>query len=265
MRKKYWKYVAFIGSVLILSGAVCVGVLAATGLFQSVSNTFHPAEIEIAVIEDGNTTETETFEKTLEWTLSGDSYTANKKVTVKNRSPSEDGNYADAYLRVTLIPRWSQTLSIQGTSVETDVTNVMELKDFGTLKEITISENKFQMGDVVFYLNADWSESWFFNEQDGYFYYRYIVPPGEETKPLLDHVEIAKDAFDKIDDGVQLKIDVLADGIQTVGGAVEYRWSSVEPTTTEISNKTVNCLKEKATTTTTTATTTTETGGNEDG
>jgi hypothetical protein len=108
-----------------------------------------------------------------------------------------------------------------------DVTNTEGILSIGDMTDISITNNAFTMGDVTFTLDEKWSDSWFFNETDGYFYCKNIVKVGATTQPLLSSVSIGKTTLSKINTenpGVSLEVDVLSDSIQTKGGAVAARW-----------------------------------------
>jgi uncharacterized protein YxeA len=186
---------------------------------KSRENQFYPAEISNAVDEndDGNTSATE--EKNLTWQASGSTYTAQKEVKILNVD-ADDENNTDAYIRVTMIPRWVQT--IDGTEV--DITTIDLYTQSGELTDINIEDNTFTLGAVSFTLTEGWDDNWIFNPGDGYFYYKDIVPEGEYTEPLLESVSITKDTYNSMEDGVSLRIDIISDSIQAEGSAVAARW-----------------------------------------
>lgn len=65
------------------------------------------------------------------------------------------------------------------------------------------------------YNNTDWVKG-----SDGYYYYKHVVAPMGKTDNLLsENFSLTGD------DGVNYRVDVLAQAIQTVGGAVEEAWN----------------------------------------
>ena len=82
------------------------------------------------------------------------------------------------------------------------------------------------MGNVTFTLDSGWETHWFWNPTDGYFYYRAVVEPGKTTELLLESVSISSDTYSILETyDIQLEVDVLADSIQTKGGALDARWT----------------------------------------
>lgn len=226
-RKK--KVLVAVAAACLLSGGFIVYAINDTKLSRHEDNLMFPAEIEIAVQENGASDTDPTAEKTLQWQAEDGRYSAKKKVQIINVDQETENN-ADAYIRVCIIPRWTAT--VEGTEV--DVINTASgLSEFGSLTEIVIQDHTYIMGDVAFTLAEDWDEYWLFNPKDGYFYYRSSISPGDTTAPLLSNVSITEETWKKItktDDGttdvIELKVDILADSIQTVGGAVETRWGA---------------------------------------
>ncbi len=249
--------VAMASCLLVFVGAT---VYAVSKSVKSEKNSFTPAEIKIAVQEtngkdssgsslDALDNTSPQLENQLEWKLSGDSWTATKQVKIANLDESGKNN-ADAFVRVCILPRWTAKIldsdgnaveDGDGNAVEVDVTNtdgITEIGDF--VKEI--NDNSYQMGAVVFTLNKDWEENWIYNPNDGYFYCRKAVKPGEATPLLLESVTVSKADFSNLPEGVSLKVDVLADAIQTEGddsrevSALETRWGTPETLGVEIKN-----------------------------
>lgn len=219
---------------------------------KNAENRFVPSVIKTAVqeeggIEDGggNTEAEYSNEYAWEKDVGGDGtdiYTAPKKVKILNVNNTNENN-ADAYIRVCIIPGWVCEMGIGGADdskegsaddseaapVDIDVTNYAGLSDFGTLTRISISDNVYAMGDVTFTLADDWSDNWIFNSQDGYFYHKTMVKPGETTGRLLEKVSVTEGTMEAMNAaGVSLKVDVLVDSIQTEAGALAARWGGPE-------------------------------------
>lgn len=238
-RKKTTAVVCGAGAALIVVVCSIVSAITQSKLIREEENHFYPAKIDIAVQENDDKNESPTSEKDLTWTKNGEIATAQKAVQIKNLNQNGKNN-ADAYIRVCLIPRWCQTLPMEANGnalaigspqpdavqTEVDVTNLMDVADFGDLKDVKIKKNTYQLGDVTFTLADDWETNWFFNPKDGYFYCRNPVAPGETTALLLKEVSISTNVLSKIEEGVHLRIDVLSDSIQTEGGAIDARWAN---------------------------------------
>lgn len=220
--------------VLLISSLIALAIYNYKSV-KSAENNFIPAEITNAVQENlnGSTEEWDNNQdptpesKTLNWTKVNDSYKAAKEVRILNADKANENN-TDAYIRVCIIPRWVNTVVDESTSekTETDVTNTEAYTSFGSLTDIKIDDNNntYCMGDVTFTLADGWDDNWIFNENDGYFYYKSIVPPGETTEVLLESVSIKEEVYINIDSSVSLRVDVISDSIQSGGGAVETRW-----------------------------------------
>lgn len=197
---------------------------------KSAENNFIPSEITNAVQENEDGNENPISQKDLTWTLDGGNhYTATKAVKILNVDVAGKNN-TDAYIRVCMIPRWVRTVQETDTSqeAEIDVTNVAGYTEFGNITDIKIDENTntYTMGDIKFKLADNWSANWIYNEKDGYFYYKKIVPPGDTTEMLLENVSISKEKYERIDEDVFLRVDIISDSIQTEGGALDARWAA---------------------------------------
>jgi hypothetical protein len=239
--------------------AIAVGAAAVTSVtvalasgssktIQSKQNDFYPAVIENAVKEnDSSAADT----NSMTWSKGTDSYSVDKKVNIVNVDTTDTN--ANAYVRVCIVPRWICTMT-DSANTQVDVTNTSDIMQVGSLTAIRVTGNTYTMGDVTFTLADDWANNWFFNPIDGYFYCNHIVKVGGETETLLESVSIGAETLEKINkenSNINLEVDVISDSIQTVGGAVEARWTNVT-----ISNK--KLLTATTTTTTTTTTTVTE-------
>lgn len=126
---------------------------------------------------------------------------------VKLRNPGEEGNAAGV-VRAMLIPYL------------TDATTGDRIGgSLGNLAEPT--GNQMQLGDIIFHFSEDWSTNWFY--KDGFFYYRKVLKPGEETTKLLAGVTLASGKESEYTD-VRARVDVMADILQTEGGAPNSQW-----------------------------------------
>ncbi len=197
-KKKQMTVVMLIALVIIMSV-----VFAAVYSNKSVKNNFTPANTNVSVIE--NDVEVSSANK-----LSLENGYADKKVQIKNSGTGV--NSADEYVRVCIFPKFVN-------SSDEDI----EIFIPYTIPEV-ITDTSFTIGDVTFTLDDDWEENWVYI--DGYFYYKDILSPGDTTPNLLASVSINTDKLNSYRDmGALLRVSILADAIQTVGGAVEARWA----------------------------------------
>jgi hypothetical protein len=193
-------------TVLIALVIVVACVFAANWSNKSVVNSFSPATVSLAIVENDTQVSSRTN------TLSLDNGSASKKVQIENSATGS--NPADEYVRVCIFPKF---IVDDGTDTELYVPYSMS----------AISGNSFTMGDVRFKLADGWSNNWSYNSADGYFYYNEALAPDGVTAPLLASVSIASEKADYYESlGALLRVSVLADAIQTVGGAVEARWGN---------------------------------------
>ena len=94
----------------------------------------------------------------------------------------------------------------------------------GDLGDITASPSgtTLVLGDITLHLVSDWQTYWFY--QDGYFYYKYVLDPGEETTQLLSGVTLTDGSYDDVSltsSVITPTVEVLADIIQTEGTALD--------------------------------------------
>ncbi len=216
---------------------------------RTTTNEFDPVDIKLEVIESGLDSSTDSGSSaktnTVSWTDSGSDKIATKPVQVKvlsNDDTSSSTNTAPSYIRVALVPRFVTTVVVEETdsygsvvdssSVDVDVmaganAYATDSSQLDTFDDFTVSGTSFTNGDVTFNLVSDWTDNWLYC--NGYFYYKKAVDPGETTAQLLESVSISGTTYNTLDKyGLELEIDVLTDGIQTEGGAVDARWSDVE-------------------------------------
>ncbi len=232
MLKLYSKRIVFCFVVMtILAVGMIIAAAGTKSLIKEKHNQFLPAEISLAVVEnDGVNTGYELIND-LQWTKDDDIYKANKKVEITNLDKPDENN-TDAYIRVCIIPRW--TVEINGSNVGDNIITVdadLPLDNFGSFVGLNIDESakSYNMGPIIFNLDDNWNENWFYNSKDGYFYYKDVVHFGSSTEPLLKSVtisEVTKNILDSY--GANLTIDILTDGIQSEGNAIDNMWGNVE-------------------------------------
>lgn len=254
MIKKYVQKNKLITGIAVVVVLLVLGTLTAyvagyinTKEQKAAENRFTPAVIRIAVqesggtVSDGDINQASVLVNEFLWKHDDtkDIWSAEKKVRILNVNNEKENN-APAYIRVCIVPKWVCRLETEDAdtgSVYIDVITHEGLSDFGALTDIDLAadaENntfydRFTMGDISFILNKEWSDSWIFNPEDGYFYYRNPVQPGETTEFLLDSVSVTaavREAMESV--GVELQVDILADSIQTEADALKTRWGSPE-------------------------------------
>ena len=83
-----------------------------------------------------------------------------------------------------------------------------------------ISDSRVADGVTINYNTEDYT----YNSEDGYWYYKNAIAPGEETSKLFTTVSISGEADDKVLDGFD--IYVYAESVQTVNGkTMQETWN----------------------------------------
>lgn len=76
--------------------------------------------------------------------------------------------------------------------------------------KVAVSDSRIEKGLTIDYNTEDFS----YSSEDGYWYYKSVLKPGEQTVPIFSTVSIAEDADDLVLDGFD--IYVYAESVQTV-------------------------------------------------
>ncbi len=229
--------------IILLSITICVAVaiiaFAAGRSSKQVENSFAPASASIGIIENGSTIEDTTNNVPFE--TKDNDFVAKKKVQIQNPSGA---NSIPVFVRVCIFPKFYVN---QEDGIQT------QLAVFGDAFPASVSGNSFTMGDVTFNLTDDWSKNWYYD--GGYFYYIGknddgvvgVLDVGEETPLLLESVSVDKVKYnsDYLDKGAKLKVVVIADSIQTVGGAVDENWNINKLTSNDVKRPTTAESNEK--------------------
>jgi hypothetical protein len=205
-------------SALALMIAVPITVLAIV-YNSGRTNTFRPAEADIAVKESNAESEMLTDQ---DYTMSlsdDDIYSVSKPVEIKDLRSNGGEN-----LRVRFVPMW---IDSDG-NVCGGVADVTDIRDI----ELDAEETKliYYNGSgssrsplIVLELAENWKDNgWTFNRDDSCFIYSGALDENKLTSKLLSKVTVSKEVMDKAE-GLELQLDVLADAIQKYGGA-ESRW-----------------------------------------
>lgn len=189
--------------IMILLSAILVVVLGVSGITfallnaqsQVKSNEFHPGVLTARIVENGEEADHEE-----ELTPDGDQ--ALKEVQVLNvNNPHE----VDAYIRVMLVPTFRTS--------EGSLAGNISLQPNGNQITITAPNG----GEVILRLQSQWNTYWIFD--NGAFYHREIVAPGETTAILLEGVEVSDSQLWNT-----FQLEVLADAVQAESGAAENAW-----------------------------------------
>lgn len=246
--------------VLCALGAAIAAHYRNTRQQKAVENPFVPAKIRLAVQEDAGTpgvgapedadseNTAERLIKEFPWTSSAGEANASavKRVRILNVN-SEDENNAAAYIRLCIVPRWVTVIAVSAAddgeapvTQDVDVTTYylgeaedgspLFLSDFGKLTDVgQIPGTVYSLGDLTLTLDGAWADSWIFNPTDGWFYYRRPVQPGTATEWLLESVSLPQELLDAAEAaGISLRLDILADSIQTEADALGERWGAPE-------------------------------------
>ena len=141
----------------------------------------------------------------------------------------------------------TKIVSLQNTELETNISGVVRVMLVPVLKndegevlsgslgsiEESPAGTTLELGDITLHFASNWNSNWFY--QDGYFYYREVLDPGDTTEALLTGVTLTKsstvsDLFEEDTTGY-ITIEVLADILQTEGDALDEWGVKVEGTT----------------------------------
>ena len=214
---------AIIGSILALAVAVPVIVFAVVYYSNSRKNTFTPAEAEILVKEkngeetvSGDELKDQTY--TMVQEVQNGTYYTNKTVQIIDRR----SNPGEA-LRVSFVPMWTDSEGNICGGIEgvTDIVSTALIDEDSKLVFRDSSGNTV----ITLYLKAGWNDSWSYDEGSGCFLFSGSLSSDKSTPELITKVEIS-DAVHTSAKDLTLKLDVLADAIQTGGGAAEARWNN---------------------------------------
>ena len=185
-------------------------------------NAFRPAEQEIVISENGSKA-VATQEKVIEW--SANTNASGNHVAAKEIQLGENCNPNGGYLRVRLVPTWVDASGCVVSGVE-DVTDIRHIELSG---DALLFKDSNDEAIITVNLDADWAAEWktVADANDDVEYFESLLPvkSGDAQKKLVSSVEISDDILQKAQaKNVFLRIDVLADTIQTSGNAKTDRW-----------------------------------------
>lgn len=181
---------------LLLSG-VTFGYL--TDSTNEASNAFFPGVLSAPIVENDSIAADNTV------ILQPDGTIALKKVQVQN---TQNPHEVDCYIRVMLIPVFRTS---EGT-----LASDISLSPIGNNITVTAPSGE----SVTLQLANGWGNDWIYD--NGYFYYKHIVHPGQNTTVLLNRVLISDVAV-----WDSFCLEVLSDAIQAEGNAADNAWGSI--------------------------------------
>lgn len=206
---------------IIIGGIVAAMLIVPLAVFAVVynsndrTNRFSPGSVDIAVHEGNGNDEGKEVEKEYHWTQDGTSYSTEKLVQIKDTR-----KYPGEVLRVSFVPMWYDR--------ETPA-NVCDVFNFGTPAK-TGNALVYTDGDKTITLNLadDWdSNGWSYQPEDGFFYYTGSLNSNSLTAQLLEGVELNDKAYTELTANYDLRLDVLADAIQSSDDADSSRnWNT---------------------------------------
>jgi len=225
---------------IMISVALAMGLIAAVAiaisskLFKTATNNFYPAEVVIAVEENGKNNAKPTITVSLTMTdpdPDGDELSVDKLVDILNVNQNAVNN-TRSWVRVCLMPQLMKTNTTKdaaGTGIKVDV--VIGSEGFDYLDAANImpqlqATDSYKMNGISFHLVDGWENDWEYGE-DGYFYYKKVLEPGEKTSPLLEKVTMEKSYKQTLAAGTWLRVTVSADAIQADGNEMKNpsdRW-----------------------------------------
>lgn len=206
-------------------GLICVGSVLAylTGMSLPLDNMFLMADFRVNIHENGKLVpNTDVLE--LRDTSGNLSKPFEKVVTLKNAGE------INAFSRVTLVPRLEHPELdmldkdgrplLTGRAGHMDYSKVDDSDDPHILYTWTdLSEREEPVYTYKLSLAPNWKDNWLLDKDNNVFYYRYVLPKGAETPPLLKSVLLS------IPEGVpsykypemyfSFHLEVLAESIQS--------------------------------------------------
>ena len=199
---------AVIASIAALLFTAPIVVFSVAYYSSRKTNAFKPAKVDIEVVENNDGGAEFSKELTLE-----DGKT-DKAVQIRD-TRSKEGEM----LRVFFVPMWYEKTENGAGNLCGGVFDLRpnNISQTGNTLVYEDGENK-----ITLHLNDDWETNGWSYGGDGYFYYKGELQSGKLTPQLLDKVEMNDGAQALLTDHV-FRLDVLADAIQTSGGASSER------------------------------------------
>jgi len=162
------------------------------------TNAFYPGVLTVSIVENSELTGDRNV-------IEPDGKSADKQVQVQNiNNPHE----IDCYIRVMLVPVFrTEQGSLAGDIALNPVTN-----------NITATAPTGQTATLN--LASGWQTNWIYD--NGHFYHKNIVKPGQLTAVLLDSVSVSDESL-----WDSFYLEVLSDAVQTDGDAAQTSWGSI--------------------------------------
>lgn len=203
-------------ALLVIAPVIVLAVVYQSGMRQ---NRFQPASVHIGIVENsGSPADSAVQEIRFRADESSNSYIAKKQVAVYDNRDS-----SNAYLRVRFVPMWYDgdgfICAAMGSFTD------FQTQTLDTTNDQLLLQNGKGETVITLQLAAGWRDAWTYEPDDGCFYYGGTIEPNRTTPLLLDEVVLSKAMYDA-SEGYTLRLEVLADAVQTYGGAKEIRWES---------------------------------------
>ena len=184
-----------IAVTIVLALAATFTIMYLTSLTPTVTNAFSVGEGDVNIVEPG------VDPGNVPW--------GTDTKPVRLEIPSGDSNIPGV-VRAMVIPVLKDKETGEGSDGE-----------LGSLTEPT--GNTLVVGDITLHFADDWSSNWFY--KDGYFYYKRVLKPGEQTTNLLSGVTLTDGSLSQEYADLTVEIEVLADVLQIDGDAPEKEWN----------------------------------------
>ena len=185
-------------------------------------NRFRPAQQEIAIAENnGNPVETQ--ENEIKWSATTNA--SGNRVAEKEVQVGEMSNPNGDYMRVCIVPTWfdASGCAVSGVQDVTDVLGKSKIEGNALLFQAADNSTK-----ITVHLDEEWASAWNTKQMDGMWYFESKKPIKSGMKEnLITLVEISDDLLQDAEaQNLFLRVDVLADAIQTSGNAKNDRWGN---------------------------------------
>ena len=108
-------------------------------------------------------------------------------------------------------------------SKQVSVENICWHPFFLRVKLVSGSDNRELTAEDCLKMNID-TKNWFYH--DGFYYYKWVLLPGQTTTPLFTEVEIVGSKVDRSDIGSTLSLKVKAYAVQSEHNPAIFPWQA---------------------------------------
>lgn len=192
-------------------------------------NRFRPAQAKVEV-KEGNDTGDALQKDDYTWVEDNDCYYVEKPVAIQDvRGKNKES------LRVQFVPMWMDDTGNVCSSLPGlfNYTHIVLTNDAGDALNqrteqaqatVLCFRDSIDTTLLTLRLADNWHQSWIWNPDDLCFYYKSVLQPGQTTPELLTKAEVPKSVYyAALDNEIKLRLDVLADAVQTTDGAAGKR------------------------------------------